>query len=228
VSEPKAGGSETSRAGADAPARRLARPEGRSRGLVTAWALIPAKAFDRGKSRLAPVLGAAARAAFARRLFDHVVATAMGVLDGVLVATDSDEVAAAARAHGAAVRFDEGPGPLAAVVDAGLALLAARGASAALVLMADLPRITTTDVRAVLEALKVHDVAIVADVHGRHTNALALAPPNAIATRFGAAQSFADHCAAARAAGLRLAVLANDNIAFDVDAPEDHALIVRS
>jgi 2-phospho-L-lactate guanylyltransferase len=187
------------------------------------WALIPAKDFARGKSRLAPVLPADARAAFARRLFDHVVATARGVVDGVLVATDSDEVAAAARAHGAAVQVDEGTGPLARVVDAGLAALAARGATAALVLMADLPRIAAADVRAVLAALDGHDVAIVADLRGRHTNALALRPPDALATCFGRADSFADHCAAARTRGLRVAVLENENISFDVDGPDDHA-----
>ena len=74
---------------------------------MSVWALVPAKAFDRGKSRLMPALDDEARAAFARSLFDHVLGTltASGVVDGVLVATDSPAVAAAARAHGAAVRL---------------------------------------------------------------------------------------------------------------------------
>jgi 2-phospho-L-lactate guanylyltransferase len=189
------------------------------------WALVPAKCFDRGKSRLAPVLADAERAVFARGLFDHVlsVLTGCGLLEEVLVATDCTEVAEAARAHGAAVRMDEVPARLSAVVDAGLADLAARGAGAAVVFMADLPRLAASDVHAVLAALASADVVVVPDVHRRHTNALALAPPGRLPTCFGAPESFADHCAAARAAGLRLAIVDNERIAFDVDGPADHA-----
>src|SRR5690606_9522197 len=55
------------------------------------WALVPVKAFERGKSRLSPVLSDEARAAFARALFDHVldVLTRARTVEGVLVATDS-------------------------------------------------------------------------------------------------------------------------------------------
>jgi 2-phospho-L-lactate guanylyltransferase len=198
---------------------------------VSVWALVPAKAFDRGKSRLAPALDDEARAAFARALFDHVLRTLMasGVIDGVLVATDSPVVVAAAAAHGAAVRRDApGVATLAAVIDDGLADLAARGARAALVLMADLPRLSVEDVRALVAATATHDVAIVRADDGRHTNALALAPPACLATAFGRGDSFEAHLAAARAAGLRVAVVENAGIAFDVDGPDDHARMVAS
>jgi 2-phospho-L-lactate/phosphoenolpyruvate guanylyltransferase len=197
------------------------------------WALVPAKGFDRGKSRLAPALSDGARAAFARQLFDHVVATltAAGVLDGVLVATDAPEVAAAARAHGAEVRMDAGatttPRPLANVIDAGLHDLAARGAEAALVLMADLPRLGVDDVRALVAALDAHDVVAVLADDGCHTNALGLAPPTRLPTAFGRADSFAAHVAAARASGARLALVDNPHIAFDVDGPADHERLLR-
>ncbi|MSP60234.1 MAG: 2-phospho-L-lactate guanylyltransferase [Myxococcales bacterium] len=197
------------------------------RRLRPAWALVPAKSFDRGKSRLAPVLGGQERAAFARGLFDHVLAVLIGseALDGVLVATDSPSVAEAARRHGAAVRMDDAPAGLSVIVDAALADLAARGARAALVVMADLPRLAAEDVRALLAALDESDVVVVPDLRGRHTNALALAPPTALPTRFGSPDSFAAHCAGAREAGLRLRVIENDRIAFDVDGPDDHRLL---
>ena len=193
---------------------------------MSRWALVPAKSFARGKSRLAPALSDAARAALARELFDHVLATlrAAGLVDGVLVATDGDDVAAAARALGAAVLRDDAPGaPLSAVVDAGLAALRARGATQALVLMADLPRLRADDVRALFAALDGADVVAVRADDGTHTNALVLAPPDVLPTRFGRDDSFAAHLAAAQAAGLRVAVVANDRVAFDVDAPDDHA-----
>jgi len=197
---------------------------------MSVWALVPAKAFERGKSRLAPALDDAARAAFARSLFDHVLGTlsASGVVDGILVATDSPSVAAAARAHGAAVRNDApGVTTLASVVDDGLADLAARGARTALVLMADLPRLGVDDVRVLVAAAATHDVVLVRADDERHTNALAL-PPGAMATAFGRADSFDAHLAAARAAGLRVAVVDNARVAFDVDGPDDHARMLAS
>ncbi len=195
------------------------------------WALVPVKSFTRGKSRLAPALSDDARAAFARRLFDHVLDTLAAVpgLAGVLVATDDEAVAAAARAHGAAARLDApgaAPPRLADVIDAGLADLAARGAGAALVLMADLPRLGVADVEALVAALATHDVVAVRADDGCHTNALGLRPPDRLRTAFGRPDSFAAHVAAAAAAGLSLAILDNPRIAFDVDAPADHARLL--
>jgi 2-phospho-L-lactate guanylyltransferase len=194
------------------------------RSVKPAWAIVPAKSLARGKSRLQGVLDGNARASFARGLLEHMLAVLAACdLAGVLVATDGDDVADLARAHGAVVRRDRGEGSLAAVVDGSLADVAARGAQAAVVLMADLPRIEPRDVKALLDALDACDVALVRDHLGHHTNALALAPPQAITTSFGHPRSFALHAEAAHAAGLRVAVVDNDRIAFDVDGPADLA-----
>jgi 2-phospho-L-lactate guanylyltransferase len=187
-----------------------------------AWAVVPAKSLRRGKSRLAPLLGEAERAMLARALLDHVLDVLRACdLDGVLVATDGEDVASVARARGASVLLDDGPGSLARVVDRALAETEARGAAAAVVLMADLPRLQPADVVAVLRELADHDLAIVRDHQGSHTNALALSPPGAIRTRFGRDGSFEAHLDAARAAGLRVAVVDNARIALDVDVPAD-------
>jgi 2-phospho-L-lactate guanylyltransferase len=190
------------------------------------WAVVPAKSLVRGKSRLSPALDGAARARFARDLLEHVldVLRACG-LEGILVATDGDDVADLATSRGAAVLFDEEGGSLAAVVDRALAEVARRGASAAVVLMADLPRIESRDVVEILAPLDRHEVVLVRDHLGHHTNALAMAPPTAMSTRLGRADSFEAHLAAARDAGLRVAVIENDRVAFDVDVPADHRRI---
>jgi 2-phospho-L-lactate guanylyltransferase len=170
------------------------------------------------------VLDEDARASFARGLLEHMLGV-LGACDlaGVLVATDGDDVAVLARAHGALVRRDRGEGSLAAVVDGSLADVAARGARAAVVLMGDLPRIEPRDVKELLDALDVCDVALVRDHLGHHTNALALAPPQAFLTAFGHRDSFVLHCESARKAGLRVEVVDNERIAFDVDGPADLA-----
>ena len=187
------------------------------------WAIIPAKSLARGKSRLRPVLADDERSRFARGLFEHVLDVASACnLGGILVATDGDDVADLALARGAHVLRDSGVEPLARVIDRALAEVVLHGARAALVLMADLPWVQPDDVLSVLAPLAHHDVALVRDHLGRHTNALAVTPPMAIATCFGHRDSFAGHCAAALDAGLRLAIVENERIAFDVDGPEDH------
>jgi 2-phospho-L-lactate guanylyltransferase (CobY/MobA/RfbA family) len=123
---------------------------------------------------------------------------------------------------------DRGEGSLADVVDRALVEVTSRGADRAVVLMADLPRIEPGDVRELLAALDDYDVALVRDHVGRHTNALAIAPPTAMATCFGRDDSFAAHCEAARAAGLRTLAVQNDRIAFDVDLPADHRRLTKS
>jgi len=97
-----------------------------------AWALVPVKRFDRGKSRLGEALSALEREGLARAMFDRVVGEVLrglveeGDLAGVLVITDGEEVAARARDHGAYAMISEGVRPgrqLGAIVDEGLAEL---------------------------------------------------------------------------------------------------------
>jgi 2-phospho-L-lactate guanylyltransferase len=188
-----------------------------------AWAIVPAKSLVHGKSRLRPVLGDEDRALFARRLLEHTLdALNTCAVDGVLVAAGDDDVASLAVSRGAYVLRDRGEGSLADVVDRALADVESRGAASAVVLMADLPLIVADDVAGLFAALVDHDIVLVADHVGHHTNALGLAPPSAMPTSFGRADSFAAHLATARAAALRAAVIESERIAFDVDTPADH------
>jgi 2-phospho-L-lactate guanylyltransferase len=188
------------------------------------WAVVPAKGFSSGKSRLAPLLPPGPRAELARTLVEHVLSVlARCPLAGVLVLTDSDEVAGRAAAHGALVRREEGPAPLAQLVDEGLRDVISRGATAALVLMSDLPHLAPADVAGLLEALACADVVVAPDHREAGTGALALAPPDVLATCFGRPDSFSRHVDAARSAGSSLAAHRSPGLAFDLDAPADHA-----
>jgi len=62
----------------------------------------------------------------------------------------------------------------------------------------------------------------VGDRHGTGTNALVLAPPDAMAPGFGP-DSFARHVAAAEEAGVSHRVELAASLAHDVDTPEDLA-----
>jgi 2-phospho-L-lactate guanylyltransferase len=190
------------------------------------WAVVPAKSLSEGKSRLRPLLDEAARARLAQELLEHVLDTLRACdLEGVLVATDGDDVASVALSRGATVLRDRESGSLARVVDLALAEVTSLGATIGVVLMADLPHIEPRDVRELIATLTGHDVALVRDRLGHHTNALAITLPPAIATRFGRDDSFAAHLLAAEAAGLSVGIVANERIAFDVDLPTDHAAL---
>lgn len=194
---------------------------------MSTWALIPVRSFSTGKSRLTPAepwtLGGlgVGRRDVARALFQHVhaVVTACPVVDGVLVATDDEEeVGAIARE----ILLDDGRQPLSAIVDRGLEALVALGAQAAVVVMADLPLLTGPDLARMVAALDDADVALAPDRDHLGTNALALRLPGA-PTCFGNPDSYPRHVAAARAAGLRLATIDRDGLAFDLDGPADLA-----
>ncbi len=156
----------------------------------------------------------------ARALFQHVhaVVAACPLLDGLLVATDDEEIGTIARD----LLLDDGRGPLSAIVDRGLEALVALGAQAALVVMADLPLLAAPDLAQMIAALEDADVALAPDRHHLGTNALALRLPGA-RTCFGNPDSYPRHVAAARATGLRLATIDRDGLAFDLDGPADLA-----
>lgn len=191
------------------------------------WAIVPVKGFARGKSRLGDVLGDALRGAFARSLFEHVVQVLLAVehVAGVLVITDDDEVASCARERGTAVLRDPPGASLGQVVDAALCEASARGASAALVCMADLPELSAEDVRSVLALLELHEVVVVPDRDELGTNLLCLSPPAVMPSCFGRGDSFREHLRSAEQRALRAAVSRAPGICFDVDEPDDLARI---
>jgi 2-phospho-L-lactate guanylyltransferase len=101
--------------------------------------LIPVKAFDRAKARLARVLSPAERHALARSLATAVV-TAINNHDaqlGIYIACDDDEVAHWAQTSGVNTVWGAGLG-LNGAIDAGIASLAANGVERVAVTHADL------------------------------------------------------------------------------------------
>jgi coenzyme F420-0:L-glutamate ligase/coenzyme F420-1:gamma-L-glutamate ligase len=188
--------------------------------------VIPAKEFTAAKQRLADALPAAARAALARAMLEDVLAALTGApVDRIVVITPDAEVGEVAERWGAlVVRETEGQGHTAAVAR-GIELCRDWGASILLTFPGDLPCLTPDEVRRILEACGPAPAAVfVPSRSGAGTNAVCLAPPDAVPLRFGE-PSFADHLAAARARGIEPVVLTLPGVGLDIDRPEDlHAL----
>jgi 2-phospho-L-lactate guanylyltransferase len=205
------------------------------RGVV---AIIPVGALDGAKSRLGAVLDAEERLDLTLRLARTTIAAAVAAerIDDVLVITPDDTVRTIAAELGARPIRQRDSGLNHGLVAARDEAIAA-GARAILILPIDLPDVTPAAIDAV--AAELHDadrpdadrpdadrpdadrpvVAIVPDRHGRGTNALLIAPPDAIDVCFGGDSAIA-HKAAARAAGARLVVLGGP-LALDLDTPDD-------
>jgi 2-phospho-L-lactate guanylyltransferase len=197
----------------------------------SAWGIVPVKAFESAKSRLAPVLSTHEREQLAQSMFDHVISVlrASPDLSGVVVVTDSTRVADAAnRALAHTIHDPEGTKSLADCVDRGIEEARTRNADDAVVLVSDLPEVTIGDVALLVETLKRFDVAIARDRGGEHTNALALRLETHFPTSFGAADSFRRHCDTATRLGLSVSAIESPSLAFDVDTPEDYARLYRN
>ncbi len=186
------------------------------------WAVVPVKDLERAKRRLAGALDPAARHGLSLAMLADVLdaLAATPGLDGIAVVSRDADVAALARRRGRRVIPETGAGLDAAVAQAAN-VLSAEGCARLLVMPADLPLAAPEEIAAVLAALaEAPGLALVPDRHGVGTNALACAPPDAIAPSFGAG-SFARHLEAARNAGIPATVLRLPGLGLDIDTPED-------
>jgi 2-phospho-L-lactate guanylyltransferase len=92
----------------------------------------------------------------------------------------------------------------------------------AVIVAADLPLLTSDDVRELVMATPECGIAIARALDGG-TNAVAMRPPGKVPTHFGEPGSAQAHERAAWLAGADAHVLECPGLAFDVDTPEDLA-----
>ena len=192
--------------------------------LAEAAVVIPVRSFTRGKSRLAVAFGTGPSAsadheAFVRGLADRA-ADAAGTRPTAVV-TSAPEVVEWARSRDLFVVADRGS--LDAAAGAGRAWAADCGCTRVVVVHADLPDIVSLDSVAGGGADPV--AAIVPDHRGDGSPVLSVPVAAAFEFSYGPG-SFDRHCAAARRAGLELRVVHDDALAFDVDGPDDLAILL--
>jgi 2-phospho-L-lactate guanylyltransferase len=185
--------------------------------------VIPVGALERAKSRLGGNLDAEERRDLVIGLLERTLAaaTASPAVWRTFVVSPDEEVASLAAETGATVVRQASRGLNHGLEEARTVAVAA-GATALLVLPADLPRITPAaiaEVVAILDGGGPPLVAIVPDRHGRGTNALLLEPPDVIGFAFGG-DSRAAHRHAAEAVCTRVVELESP-LALDLDTPED-------
>jgi 2-phospho-L-lactate guanylyltransferase len=149
-------------------------------------------------------------------------------LDAVRVLTDDAEVRDAAAAAGAEVRLEDPDPGLNPVIDQAAAEAVEQGFDAALVVLGDLPLLTSGDVQAVLEVGAACPVVVIPSEDGG-TAMLLRRGPLCIPACFGE-KSGPRHVETAREAGLgvRLFSSLEQAVRVDLDTPEDAERVIQS
>jgi len=191
------------------------------------FAILPVKRFDAAKQRLGSALSASARRALVRAMV-HDVLDALDRVRGIrriVVVTAEEPVRALAAARGDVVVDDPVQAGQSEAATLGIAAAQRREAERVLLVPGDCPALWPQEVDAMLRR---HDgepgVVVVPDRHGVGTNALLLAPPDAITPAFGEG-SRRRHLREALAAGFTPAVEPLVSLGLDVDTPDDLAAL---
>jgi len=186
------------------------------------YAVVPVKDLRGTKSRLAPVLDPAARAGLTLYMMGRVVTRALKAgVDAVGVVSPDPIVLGEALKRGATPLAQKSRG-LNPALEEGRLWATENGASALLVLPADLPLIEAEDVTEVLAGAAGAPVVVAPDGARSGTNALLLRPPDALPFLFGPG-SFEAHLGAARDRGAEARVCENGHLSFDLDTAGDLA-----
>jgi 2-phospho-L-lactate/phosphoenolpyruvate guanylyltransferase len=189
-------------------------------------AILPVKSFGAAKQRLADRLAPGSRQAVAQAMFSDVLTSLRHVAGLERIAVVTGDHAAEAAAAGARVEVlhdpEEAGQSQAALV--GIRRAQASGYERVLLVPGDTPLLDPAELSSLLDRAEEASLAVVAvpDRHGTGTNALLLAPPDAIEPSFGEG-SLDRHVAAARDAGLTCAVDPLPSLVLDVDTPDDLA-----
>jgi len=189
---------------------------------MKATAVVPVKRFALAKSRLAPGVDAARKPELVAAMVADVL-EAIGrarMVERTIVVSQEPAAAALAAAAGAGLVDDFDDASHSAAAIAGARAAAAAGARCVALLPGDCPLLDPRELDRMLTGVPDRYVAVIPDRHGTGTNALVLAPPDAIEPSFGAG-SKERHVAAARTAGVPFGVEELPSLGLDLDTPAD-------
>ena len=191
------------------------------------WTMVPVRGIASGKSRLATVLAAPARAELNRWLLRHTLAVIRqwrGDLRRCVVISPCAEVLASARHAGAhAVTEPRGAESLNGALAQGAIYATGAGATRLMVLPCDLPEVTAQSLAEfAASANQPRQLGLAMDTAGTGTNALLVDADDDLDFHFGE-DSCARHREWAAARGWTSMVCRRTELAFDLDTPRDLA-----
>ena len=188
------------------------------------FVLVPVKALTWGKSRLSSLLSESARQAVSQAMLADVLTSLRqaSTVDRIVAVSSEPSLLEFARQLGACTIDEEYPRGINGAVEVGTEFCVRQGATALLVLLADLPLVTAEDVDFLFQQTSGNpEVILVPCKEGEGTNALLRVPPLIMAPCFGGGPSLARHLVMARCEGIPCRVVEVPRIAFDLDSAAD-------
>ncbi len=188
---------------------------------MTYTALVPVKALNAAKSRLAPHLSQQQRETLVLDMLRHVLRILLDswLFERVSVVSPDRRVLEWAQSWGAWPLVEEQHGHNSALHAAALREQAA-GASAILTISADLPLLRASDIRVMIERSKQHQVVLAPSQDGTGTNAILVRPPLALPYLFGP-NSLQRYQQAAKQWKLSNILYSSTGLALDIDTIDD-------
>lgn len=192
-----------------------------TRDHVPVFAIIPAKKLDNAKSRLSSLLKDNERKQFCLKILEDVLRTVKStkrVHETVVVSKDT-MVSEIAKNFEVAYLKERKTG-LNKTVSEAVDWCVERGAMSVLVLPADIPLVTPTDLNRIFTLGEKTSMVISPSRDGKGTNALLLTPPNVSPTFYGP-RSFQRHIKEATKLKISFSRYRSPRIALDIDTIED-------
>ena len=184
-------------------------------------ALVPAKALDQAKGRLAAILTESERRELALAMLEDVVRALQSAasIDSVAVVSPDGDVRALASELGAsAIAEPVNVRGINQALSYALETLEPRP-DALVVVLADVPEIRVADVEEALSRLPEQGL-VICPSHDKGTGLLAMRPAGLVPFRFGPL-SFSLHKREAAAQKLPFEVVRAESLARDIDSPDD-------
>ena len=184
-------------------------------------ALIPVKSLSIAKSRLAPSLSQHQRERLVLDMLHHVLCVLLDseLFEQVSVVSSDEQVLEQAYLWGARAMTEEQHGHNQALHAAALREKT-EGVTTLLTISADLPLLTTQELRYFIEQSRQHEVVLAPSRDGTGTNAILVRPPLAVPYVFGP-DSLESFLEAARQRHLSYSTYRSIGLALDIDTIDD-------
>lgn len=186
--------------------------------LMRLCVIIPVKRLSSSKARLASHLSSRERKDLTLKMLRSVLKAVLTMTRDVIIIGSDKEVKKTSEDHDVVFEQDR-TSSLNEAVGQAIKRAIHRKFDAVLVVAADLPFLSSVDLRRLMEELRDESV-VICPSKDCGTNALFLSPPQSIGVQFGS-HSLVSHLKAAMGSRRKFKIFWSSGLSFDVDTPRD-------